>query len=303
MTDFRKAPDLDLIERELKYLNQFEEHAESDFASVADLDIWKPTQYEQVYLPGLRLLGISAISKVTLQNAADLHIHTQWSDGDKLDKIIDKALSLKLDAIAITDHDEIDGALKARRLVHEKRLNLAVIPGTEISSRDGHIGALFVTRKIPKGLSAKKTVSLIHEAGGIAVAHHPYSPAWIDLVLNMKLGCGDLIREVAFDAIEATNAVPGRGVKYNIQVVEKMRENHINIAVTGSSDAHQAQFVGKGKTYWSGNEGVFSLYKAFGYGFTQGAEAYWKTSEKISYYRHLVLSIIKNRIRKFSSVN
>jgi len=299
----KQQTDFNRIERDLKNLSRYEETAQDDYEAVKDLSVWKPTSYEQFFLPGLRLLGIAERENITLQNTADLHLHTQWSDGDKLDRVLKQALALNLDAIAVTDHDEIDGALEARRLVHEKRLRIAVIPGIEISSRDGHIGALFVMKKIPKGLSAEETVDLIHQAGGIAVAHHPYSPKWIDRILNMTLGCGDLIKEVDFDAVEVVNAVPGKGVKYNIQAVEKMRENHVRIAVTGSSDAHKAQFVGKGKTYWAGNEGIVSLYKAFEYGFTQGAEGYWKTSEKISYYQHLIISVIKNKIKKFGSVN
>ena len=303
MKSEKQKPDFGRIEQDLKHLSHFEKTAAADYEALKDLDTWKATPYEQFFLPGLRLLGIPEQENITLQNTADLHLHTQWSDGDKLDRVLKQALALKLDAIAITDHDEIDGALEARRLVHEKRLRIAVIPGIEISSRDGHIGALFVMKKIPKGLSAIETVDLIHQAGGIAVAHHPYSPKWIDRILNMTLGCGDLIKEVPFDAVEIVNAVPGKGVKYNIQAIDKMRENHVRIAVTGSSDAHKAQFVGKGKTYWAGNEGVVSLYKAFEYGFTQGAEGYWKTSEKIAYYQHLIISIIKNKLKKFGSVN
>jgi len=162
---------------------------------------------------------------------------------------------------------------------------------------------LFVTRKIPKGLSAAETVQRIHEAGGVAVAHHPYAPQWIEKILRIKLGCGDLIRSINFDAIEVTNAVPGRGVKYNIQAIEKMREHHIPIAATGSSDAHLAAFVGKGRTYWAGNEGIVSLRQAFDYGLTTGAEAYWKTREKILYYRHLISAVVRNRIRRYASVN
>lgn len=295
--------DLNRIELDLHFLQQFEQNAISDFKTFKDLDRWQPTPYEQYYLPGLRLLGIHSKEKVTLQNTGDLHIHSEYSDGDNLDRVLDKAISLKLDAIAITDHDCVEGSLEARRRVHERHLRIAIIPGTEVSSRDGHIGALFVTKNIPKNLSAEETVALIHESGGIAVAHHPYSPGWIDKIINMKLGCGDLIMQVPFDAIEATNAVPGRGVKYNIQAIEKMRKNHVNVAVTGSSDAHRAEFVGKGKTYWSGNEGILSLYKAFTFGFTSGAEGYWKTSEKISYYRHLIFAIIKNKFKHNSSVN
>ena len=55
----------------------------------------------------------------------------------------------------------------------------------------------------------KKTVNLIHEAGGIAVAHHPYAPPFLNRIFRTKLGCGDLIKEVSFEPIECTNAVPG----------------------------------------------------------------------------------------------
>ncbi len=294
---------LENIERQLQDLVRFEENAAAELERIETAPVWQPTDYERYFLPGLRLLGINRQDGIILQNIGDLHIHTQWSDGDDLDAVLAKALDLHLDAIAITDHDEIEGALEARRRVHRDRLRIAVIPGIEVSSRDGHIGALFVTKKIPKGLTAAETVQRIHEAGGIAVAHHPYSPRWIEKILRVKLGCGDLIRSVDFDAIEVTNAVPGRGVKYNIQAIEKMREHHIPIAATGSSDAHLAAFVGKGKTYWAGNEGIVSLLHAFRFGLTTGAEAYWKTREKLLYYLHLMKAIVRNRIKNYQSVN
>jgi len=234
---------------------------------------------------------------------ADLHLHTQWSDGDDLERVLDQALATGLDAIAITDHDEIGGAFEARRLVHERRLPLAIVPGTEISSLEGHIGALFVMKTFPKGLPAAETVDLIHEAGGIAVAHHPYSPPWLNKVLRVQLGCGDLIKSIPFDAIECTNAVPGSGVKYNIAAIDAMRRQHISVAVTGGSDAHVAAFVGKGKTYYGGNEGILSLYHSLLLGFTRGAEGYWKTREKVYYYMRLINSMVRNMIKKAGSVN
>ncbi len=298
-----KIFDLEQYEKDFNMLERYEAEAENDLKSLENFPKWKATDYEKIFLPHFRLSGIVNKNEISLQNSADLHIHTQWSDGDDLDKVLDRALELHLDAIAITDHDEIEGALEARRRVHERRLRLAVIPGCEVSSSNGHIGALFVMEKIPARLSAAETIQRIHDAGGIAVAHHPYSPKWIDHVMQMTLGCGDMIKNLPFDAVEVTNAVPGRGVKYNIKAIDEMKNHHIRVSVTGSSDAHNARFVGKGRTYYSGNEGVVSLRKAFKYGFTHGAEGYWKTSEKFLYYSELVRSIIVNRIKKFSSVN
>ena len=297
--------DVDLKQYEIDFqeLRGYEQKSLQDLKKVEGLDFWEPTVYERCYLPRLRLAGIKDKAHVVLQNVADLHMHTQWSDGDDLAKVIDQAMEMGLDAIAIADHDEIDGAFAARRLVHERQLPLAVVPGTEVSSLDGHIGALFVMKKIPENKTAVETVRLIHEAGGIAVAHHPYSPKWLNKLLGFQLGCGDLIKTVPFDAVECTNAVPGSGVKYNIEAIEAMRKEHISIGVTGGSDAHVAAFVGKGKTYYGGNEGILSLRNSLFYGFTRGAEGYWKTREKFHYYIKMVMAMVRNRVKRKGSVN
>lgn len=295
--------DLDQYEKDFIELQAYERDPISDLKRAEKLELWEPTDYERNYLPGLRLAGIPNKDHIILQNTADLHTHTTWSDGDDLDLVLEKAVNVGLDAIAITDHDAIEGAFEARRRAHNRGLPLSIIPGCEVSTRDGHIGALFVMKSFPTGLSAEETVDLIHAAGGIAVAHHPYSPWWIDKVLRVKLGCGDLIKTVDFDAIECTNAVPGSGVKYNIAAIDAMQKQHINIAVTGGSDAHAAIFVGKGKTYYAGNEGILSLRNSLLYGFTRGSEAYWKTKEKFYYFFRLATAIIKNAVKRAGSVN
>lgn len=297
--------DFDLKQYEIDFadMQHYEENALVDLERVEKLTHWEPSDYERYYLPRLRLAGIKDKTSIVLQNSADLHLHTQWSDGDDLERVLKQALRIGLDAIAVTDHDVIQGAFVARRLAHERRLPLAIVPGVEISSLEGHIGALFVMKTIPKDLSASETVRLIHEAGGIAVAHHPYSPRWLDKVLGVQLGCGDLIKTVPFDAIECSNAVPGSGVKYNIAAMEAMRKQHVSVAVTGGSDAHYAAFVGKGKTYYAGNEGILSLRNSLHYGFTQGSEAYWKTGEKMHYYFRLVRAVARNSFQRFGSVN
>lgn len=299
----RMPVDLDQYEKDFAELGELERNAMDGLERVASLEQWEPTDYECRYLPRLRLAGIGNKQEVTLQNTADLHLHTQWSDGDSLDLVLEQARRIGLDVIAITDHNEIGGAFEARRRVHERRLPFAVVPGCEVSSKDGHIGALFVMKTFPRDLPAGETVRLIHEAGGIAVAHHPYSPKWIDKLVGEVLGCGDLIKTVPFDAVECTNAVPGRGVKYNIEAIESMRKKHISVAVTGGSDAHLAVFVGKGRTYFAGNEGVVSLRRSLLYGFTLGAEGYWKTGEKILYHTRLVKAIISNFFHRQGSVN
>lgn len=289
--------DLSKVATDIERLSKYEDNAEIDLANVENLEFWKPTKYEKFFLPRLRLCGIRN-KNIILQNTADLHIHTHYSDGDDLHKVLKAAEDQELNAIAITDHDKIEGALEARRIVHKRRLKFAVVPGTEVSSKDGHIGALFVMKKIPSGLSARETVKLIHKAGGIAVAHHPYVPRFMEFLLREKIACRDLIKAINFDAVECTNAVPGYGARFNLSAIESMKKNNIRVAVTGSSDAHYAGFVGKGRTYYAGNFGVQSLYDNLKLGYTRGAECYWRFSEKIL-YRYL---LAKGIYRKFSKI-
>jgi len=64
-----------------------------------------------------------------------------------------------------------------------------------------------------------------------------------------------------------------------------------------------AAFVGKGKTYYGGNEGVLSLYNSLLLGFTKGAEGYWRTQEKAYYYMRLMKAMVRNAFKKSGSVN
>ena len=63
----------------------------------------------------------------------DYHIHSNYSDSDQtLDQILNQACQQKLEAIALTDHDCVEGALQAAKLSQD----LEVVLGIEISAQD-----------------------------------------------------------------------------------------------------------------------------------------------------------------------
>ncbi len=112
---------------------------------------------------------------------ADLHVHTSRSDGRDSPAAVARALiSGDLAVAAVTDHDTLAGALEVQQIVAGASPDIVI--GSEVSSRDGHILALFVDRDVAPGLSAGDTIRAIHDEGGLAVAAHPYS---------FRLGVGD----------------------------------------------------------------------------------------------------------------
>ncbi|WGO82394.1 RNase RNM [Arsenophonus apicola] len=65
----------------------------------------------------------------------DLHCHTRASDGDLTPlELVDRAVLMGVDVLAITDHDTVNGILPARHHIDEKNKPLTLIAGVEIST-------------------------------------------------------------------------------------------------------------------------------------------------------------------------
>ena len=111
---------------------------------------------------------------------ADFHIHTRFSRDSILteQKFIEKAIERGLTHVAITNHNNVEGAIAVRDKVAELGLaeKLTVILGEEVSTADGEVVGLFLTKTIPRGLSARETADEIHRQGGLVSIPHPFDP-------------------------------------------------------------------------------------------------------------------------------
>ena len=180
---------------------------------------------------------------------ADLHTHTTASDGWPTPaELVDRARRVALDMIAVTDHDTIEGALRAADHA-ARRSKLHVIVGEEISSRDGHIVGLFLERRIRPGMSAAATVHAIREQDGLAIAVHPFWRTRARTRTGLVHGIGWLAAELDFDAIEVENATPGFYV-FN-QLAHRLNLG-LDSAEVGGSDAHILDAVGCAFTEFAG---------------------------------------------------
>jgi len=176
-------------------------------------------------------------------------MHTTASDGwPTPHELVDYARATALDVIAVTDHDTIEGALRAADHA-AGRSKLQVVIGEEVSSRDGHIVALFIERRIRPGMSAAATVHAIHDQGGLAVAVHPFWRTQRRTRSGPVHGVGWLAAELAFDAIEVENATPGF---YVFNQLARRLNLGLGSAELGGSDAHILDAVGRAYTEFPG---------------------------------------------------
>lgn len=186
---------------------------------------------------------------------ADIHIHTIFSDGLMSPEALVEFVLYKtdLDVIAVTDHDTIAGAQVAHAYVKyfkDTFRPLEVIVGSEITSTDGDILALFIEDDIPSGLPAIETVDLIHQQGGLAIAAHPFSHSPLLLRIDGMKGVQRLIESVPFDGVEVRNGTPTELFSNWITTFQNRRGG--KRAETGGSDGHYLPTVGKAHTRFPG---------------------------------------------------
>jgi predicted metal-dependent phosphoesterase TrpH len=171
---------------------------------------------------------------------ADLHIHTTCSDGAATPARVARGLAgTGLAVAAVTDHDTVEGALRVREALAGRGPEIVV--GTEVTSADGHLLAIFVARNVPSGRGARETIELIHEQGGLAIAVHPYFPI---------CSLGDLAAALPFDAVEVANGTP-LGELANRRA--RCRLAPSARALVGGSDAHVPRAVGHVRTLFRGS--------------------------------------------------
>lgn len=104
----------------------------------------------------------------------DLHAHTSASrDGFTApDALVRRAVRAGLHRIAVTDHGEIRGALRAREAADGER----VIVGEEIGCACGtELLGLFLTERVPMGLPVEEAAARVRAQGGVVYAPHPYA--------------------------------------------------------------------------------------------------------------------------------
>ncbi len=171
----------------------------------------------------------------------EFHIHTRYSK----DSILAYWLLLliakrkKIDTLVITDHNEIDGALKYKEKF--KKRNIEIIVGEEIFTKKGEIIGLNLKKKIEPNLTPKQTIKEIRKQGGLVYVPHPYDEKRYKTVLV------ESEIEKNKDEIDFIEVHNGRNIDRQFSIEQNEIAENYNLRKIIGSDAHT--FFELGRNY------------------------------------------------------
>ena len=168
----------------------------------------------------------------------DLHMHTDHSPdcATPVEVLLETARDRGLGAIAITDHNEVSGAIEARKIA-EQMGDIKVIVAEEVKTAEqGEVIGLFIEEKIPRGMTMAETISEIRRQGGLVYVPHPFDrfhsvPDYEHLL--------DIVEEI--DILEVFN--PRVALTAFNEEAERFARKY-RIVPGAGSDSHVAQGLG-----------------------------------------------------------
>jgi len=172
----------------------------------------------------------SAMSKL------DLHVHTCFSDGlDDPVTMVRAAARKGLSAVAIADHDTVEGWRHLRRSLDPKSLGVVVVPAIEVSTMDGHILCLGVEEEPPEKISrdAVEVADWARSVGGVPVFAHPFGGFFR----------GSRRVEAIAKRVTAIEVLNGRTTPRGNRMAMELAAR-LSKPITVGSDAHRAKEVG-----------------------------------------------------------
>ncbi len=234
---------------------------------------------------------------------ADLQLHSDLGDGlAPPEAILEAAERAGLDVVALTDHDDIRGSFVLREIAARRSSPVEIVTGVEVTTRSGHLLALWIEEELPMFAPLAATVAQIHELGGVAIVPHPLSYLTFSIGEGALRGLLAAHPECRVDGIELRN--PSYAGRVRGSRAAWLNANVLGLAETGSSDAHHAQLVGTAWTEFPGRTAA-DLRRAIADRTTRAEGRHWTLREHLDgvarqQWRSMVRDPVKRARRRIA---
>ena len=201
-----------------------------------------------------------------------------------------------IDAIAICEHNNIQGALKFKEYCSKRKNKVFVIVGEEIMTSSGEVIGLYLNEEIPAGLSCDETIDRIKSQGGVVYVPHPYDEKRAKTVLSE-----DCIRLNSYriDCIECYN---GRNVEEKYSVMQERIANKYGLVKVIGSDAHTLMEIGRNYMEVDSIPSNSSEFKSVIKSCTFHTKPCIKFSHKVTKFAKLIKMILKGNFNEIYRV-
>lgn len=165
----------------------------------------------------------------------ELHLHTRASEDSlvQIEDLLKHCDRIGIDRVAITDHNQIENALKAKAMAPDR-----VIVGEEIETTQGELIGYFMTEQVPPGLPPMAAITRLRAQGALISVAHPF-----DTTRTQHWDKNDLLAITPhIDAIETFNA---RCLSNKPNQVAEAFAKEYGLLETVGSDAHSLWEVGR----------------------------------------------------------
>lgn len=165
----------------------------------------------------------------------ELHTHTCYSKDSLVQPqdLIRRCEERGIDRVAVTDHNQIEGALAAKALAPER-----VLVGEEVQTTEGELIGYFLSEKVPAGLEPMAAIERLKAQGAVISVAHPF-----DTLRSADWQPGTLTAIAPhLDAVEVFNA---RCLRPSFNGEADAFARALDLPGTVGSDAHSLWELGR----------------------------------------------------------
>ena len=186
----------------------------------------------------------------------DLHVHTKaFSSDSRLapEEAIQEAKRIGLDAICFTEHNKAWPVEEIRRL--GQKWDFPVISGVEVDTIEGHILVFGLHRDFVEFggiIRAYELREIVNQAGGVMIAAHPLRGFRVFSFSSLKLSPEQASKRPIFQSVDALEGFSGGAMENENHFAQQVAQK-LGLKMTGGSDAHSLEEVGRCVTIFENN--------------------------------------------------